>query len=48
MSYALLWVAGGSNPRKGDAIVIAGATLYAFSNVSEVSYCTHFSKLQPF
>lgn len=27
--------AGGSNPRKGDAIVIAGATLYAFSNVSE-------------
>ncbi|KAK4566860.1 hypothetical protein RGQ29_002928 [Quercus rubra] len=27
--------AGGSNPRKGDAIVIAGATLYAVSNVSE-------------
>ncbi|RDY01414.1 Solute carrier family 35 member F1, partial [Mucuna pruriens] len=27
--------AGGSNPRKGDLIVIAGATLYAFSNVSE-------------
>ncbi|XP_057436612.1 uncharacterized protein LOC130729018 [Lotus japonicus] len=27
--------AGGSNPRKGDAIVFAGATLYAISNVSE-------------
>jgi len=27
--------AGGSNPRKGDAFVIAGATLYAVSNVSE-------------
>ncbi|KAF5452019.1 hypothetical protein F2P56_027060 [Juglans regia] len=27
--------AGGSNPRKGDALVIAGATLYAISNVSE-------------
>ncbi|GAU16541.1 hypothetical protein TSUD_167720 [Trifolium subterraneum] len=27
--------AGGSNPRKGDILVIAGATLYAFSNVSE-------------
>ncbi|XP_011005118.1 PREDICTED: solute carrier family 35 member F2-like [Populus euphratica] len=26
---------GGSNPRKGDAIVIAGATLYAISNSSE-------------
>ncbi|XP_031405934.1 solute carrier family 35 member F2-like isoform X2 [Punica granatum] len=26
---------GGSNPRKGDALVIAGATLYAVSNVSE-------------
>ncbi|KAI5565548.1 hypothetical protein POPTR_014G151800v4 [Populus trichocarpa] len=26
---------GGSNPRKGDALVIAGATLYAISNVSE-------------
>ncbi|KAH9727804.1 solute carrier family 35 protein [Citrus sinensis] len=25
----------GSNPRKGDALVIAGATLYAVSNVSE-------------
>lgn len=28
---------GGSNPRKGDVLVIAGATLYAISNVSEVS-----------
>ncbi|XP_030508219.2 uncharacterized protein LOC115722968 [Cannabis sativa] len=27
--------AGGSNPRKGDVLVIAGATLYAVSNVSE-------------
>ncbi|XP_022137947.1 solute carrier family 35 member F1-like isoform X2 [Momordica charantia] len=27
--------AGGSNPIKGDALVIAGATLYAISNVSE-------------
>ncbi|KAG2720916.1 hypothetical protein I3760_02G056500 [Carya illinoinensis] len=27
--------AGGSNPLKGDALVIAGATLYAISNVSE-------------
>lgn len=27
---------GGSNPIKGDALVIAGATLYAVSNVSEV------------
>ncbi|XVE84568.1 hypothetical protein DITRI_Ditri17bG0023500 [Diplodiscus trichospermus] len=26
---------GGSNPRKGDSLVIAGATLYAVSNVSE-------------
>ncbi|PPR95798.1 hypothetical protein GOBAR_AA24870 [Gossypium barbadense] len=26
---------GGSNPRKGDLLVIAGATLYAISNVSE-------------
>ncbi|KAJ7979071.1 Solute carrier family 35 member F1 [Quillaja saponaria] len=27
--------AGGSNPRTGDLLVIAGATLYAISNVSE-------------
>ncbi|KAI4334763.1 hypothetical protein L6164_013475 [Bauhinia variegata] len=27
--------ASGSNPRKGDILVIAGATLYAISNVSE-------------
>ncbi|KAJ4723175.1 solute carrier family 35 member F1-like [Melia azedarach] len=27
--------ASGSNPRKGDGLVIAGATLYAISNVSE-------------
>jgi len=31
-------VIGGSNPRKGDLLVIAGATLYAISNVSEVSW----------
>ena len=48
MLCALLWVAGGSNPRKGDAIVIAGATLYAVSNVSEVSSCKHFYRLQTF
>lgn len=35
MSYSP--VIGGSNPRKGDILVIAGATLYAISNVSEVS-----------
>ena len=35
MSYSP--VIGGSNPRKGDLLVIAGATLYAISNVSEVS-----------
>jgi solute carrier family 35 protein F1/2 len=29
--------AGGSNPVKGDFLVIAGATLYAVSNVTEVS-----------
>ena len=34
----LFWVVGGSNPRKGDLLVIAGATLYAISNVSEVNY----------
>ena len=28
---------GGSNPRIGDILVIAGATLYAVSNVSEVN-----------
>lgn len=28
---------GGSNPRKGDLLALAGATLYAISNVSEVS-----------
>lgn len=32
----MLWLSGGSNPPKGDALVIAGATLYAVSNVSEV------------
>lgn len=35
MSYS--HVIGGSNPRKGDILVIAGATLYAISNVSEVN-----------
>lgn len=32
----LLSFVAGSNPRKGDALVLAGATLYAVSNVSEV------------
>jgi len=36
MSYS--HVIGGSNPRKGDILVIAGATLYAISNVSEVNW----------
>lgn len=38
VSRALIvnFFAGGSNPIKGDALVIAGATLYAISNVSEV------------
>ena len=36
MSYSP--VIGGSNPRKGDLLVIVGATLYAISNVSEVSW----------
>lgn len=35
-AFKLLHIVGGSNPRKGDALVIAGATLYAVSNVSEV------------
>ncbi|MBA0779948.1 hypothetical protein Gotri_004117, partial [Gossypium trilobum] len=30
-----MWVEGGRDPRKGDLLVIAGATLYAISNVSE-------------
>ncbi|GMP55178.1 hypothetical protein CsSME_00020073 [Camellia sinensis var. sinensis] len=30
-----LWRSGGSNPLKGDMLVIAGSTLYAISNVSE-------------
>lgn len=39
----MLWLlAGGSNPRKGDLLVIAGATLYAISNVSEVSRLRFF------
>ena len=29
--------AGGSNPALGDSLVIIGATLYALSNVSEVT-----------
>lgn len=31
-----MWFVGGSNPLKGDLLVIAGSTLYAISNVSEV------------
>lgn len=37
MSCPKLWLVGGSNPLKGDMLVIAGSTLYAVSNVSEVS-----------
>lgn len=29
---------GGSNPIKGDMLVIGGSMLYAISNVSEVRY----------
>lgn len=42
MLYASLWLVGGSNPRLGDVLVIAGSTLYAISNVSEVSKHTIF------
>ena len=42
MLYAPLWLVGGSNPRLGDVLVIAGSTLYAVSNVSEVSKHTVF------
>lgn len=38
MVYACLWLVGGSNPRKGDILVIAGSTLYAVTNVSEVKH----------
>lgn len=31
---------GGSNPVKGDFLVLAGATLYAVSNTTEVSKST--------
>lgn len=37
-----LWLVGGSNPRLGDVLVIAGSMLYAVSNVSEVSKHTIF------
>ena len=37
------FLVGGSNPRKGDALVIAGATLYAISNVSEVSQVAYYN-----
>ena len=33
-------VLGGSRPLKGDLLVIAGATLYGVSNVSEASACS--------
>lgn len=39
--FFFLVFVGGSNPRKGDILVIAGATLYAVSNVSEVSSNSH-------
>lgn len=34
----LLWIPGGSNPIKGDILVIVGSMLYAVANVSEVRY----------
>lgn len=39
--FFFLILVGGSNPLKGDVLVIAGSMLYAISNVSEVIYiCT--------
>ncbi|KAJ0035655.1 hypothetical protein Pint_25696 [Pistacia integerrima] len=35
LNFFLMLLSDGSNPRLGDALVIAGATLYAISNVSE-------------
>lgn len=29
-------VVGGANPMKGDLLILAGATLYGMTNVSEV------------
>ena len=44
ISFLMLYVhaIGGSNPRKGDLLVVAGAILYAISNVSEVSWMHFF------
>lgn len=42
MFMVMLFYAGGTSPVKGDILVIAGATLYAISNVSEVK---HWSQL---
>ncbi|XP_035548464.1 solute carrier family 35 member F1-like isoform X2 [Juglans regia] len=38
--------AGGSNPRKGDSLVIAGAMLYAISNVSEEFLVKHADRVE--
>ncbi|KAG2726119.1 hypothetical protein I3843_01G095500 [Carya illinoinensis] len=38
--------AGGSNPRKGDSLVIAGAILYAISNVSEEFLVKHADRVE--
>lgn len=38
--------AGGSNPRKGDALVVAGATLYAISNVSEEFFVKNADRVE--
>lgn len=37
---------GGSNPRKGDLLVIAGATLYAVSNVSEEFFVRNADRVE--
>lgn len=37
---------GGSNPVKGDMLVIGGSMLYAITNVSEVCYVSVFFVLQ--
>ncbi|KAJ8774882.1 hypothetical protein K2173_018141 [Erythroxylum novogranatense] len=38
--------AGGSSPRKGDSLVIAGATLYAVSNVSEEYFVKNADRIE--
>ena len=42
MKHYVIWLSGGSNPLKGDLLVIAGSILYAVSNVSEVGVAFFF------